>query len=226
MMNTMKRIALLLLTLLLGAGCAAAEISGDYGYTVLDDGTAMITKYAGSDAEIVIPAELNGYAVSAIGKRAFFKCKPIISVVIPGSVTSIGEYAFYGCSSLTSVAIPEGVTSIGNEAFYGCSFLTSVVIPESVTFIGDSAFCNCKSLEAVVIPGSVTSIGNDAFCGCSSLTSVSIPDSVASIGEYAFPKRTMLTVPAGSYAEQWAKENGYPFIEALNWLQKLLRGES
>ena len=49
------------------------------------------------------------------------------------AVTSIGKEAFYGCSGLTSINIPEGVTSIGDNAFDGCSGLTSINIPEGVT---------------------------------------------------------------------------------------------
>lgn len=43
---------------------------------------------------------------------------------------------------------------------------------------------------------------------------VHIPDSVTSIGEGAFSACKELTIhaPAGSYAEQYAKENNIPFV--------------
>ena len=56
--------------------------------------------------------------------------------------------------------------------------------------IGDLGFCNCKRLTDLTIPGSVTEIGRDAFYMCRDLT---------------------LTVPEGSYAEQYAKENEIPY---------------
>ena len=43
-----------------------------------------------------------------------------------GSVTAIGKRAFYKCSGLTSVTIPDSVTSIGNYAFDGCDGLKEV----------------------------------------------------------------------------------------------------
>ena len=54
------------------------------------------------------------------------------------------------------------------------------------------------------------SIGNYAFAGCFSLTSVSFPESLVSIGNDIFyaDEKIVLTVPDGSYAEEWAEENG------------------
>jgi hypothetical protein len=83
------------------------------------------------------------------------------------------------------------VTSIGSSAFSGCSSLTGVTIPEGVTSIGSYAFNNCSSLTTVTIPSSVTGIGNKAFANC---------------GNFTFH------VPAGSFAEQCAKENNIPFV--------------
>ena len=150
--------------------------------------------------------------VTSMGDRAFSGCSSLTSITIPDSVTSIGNEAFRGCSTLTGITIPDSVTSIGESAFYGCSSLTSITIPDGVTRIGESAFYGCSSLTGITIPDSVTSIGYWAFEDCSSLTSITIPASVTSIGEDAFDDCDELTIhtPAGSYAEQYARENGIP----------------
>lgn len=40
---------------------------GDYYFKINDEGTATITKYIGSEEEVVIPTEINGIKVTAIG---------------------------------------------------------------------------------------------------------------------------------------------------------------
>ena len=89
------------------------------------------------------------------------------------------------------INIPLWLKDIPGFAFLGCDSLTSVVIPEGVTSIGSAAFCWRRSLTRVTIPASVTSIGNRAFDDCPKLT---------------------IYAPAGSFAEQYAKENNIPFV--------------
>jgi len=112
----------------------------------------------------------------------------------------------------SEVTIPTGITSINGFSYR--ESLTSVTIPAGVTSIEAGAFYKCKSLRGVVLPDSVTSIGTIAFCWCNSMEYLAIPKSVTSIGLYAFDECPNLTIhaPAGSYAEQYAKEHGIPFV--------------
>ena len=168
------------------------------GYLTFDKKTGTVTNCDPSVTKANIPHTIKGVTVTSIGEEAFYNCRSLTSVTIPGSVTSIDKDAFCFCSSLTSVTIPGSVTSIGDYAFYGCTSLTSVTIPDSVTSIGDRAFRNCKSLTNMTIPDGVTSIGEDTFSWCTSLTSVTIPDSVTSIGGHAFSyceSLTSVTIP-------------------------------
>ncbi|MCD7726828.1 MAG: leucine-rich repeat protein [Ruminococcus sp.] len=122
---------------------AEALTSGDYEYEILEDGTAKITRYIGSDAEIELPSEIDGYVVTSIGSYSFADNEgnvSISSIIILESVTSIEEYAFYNLWRLTEVTIPTSVTSIGYHAFDACYNLESITIPSSVTSIGEDVF--------------------------------------------------------------------------------------
>ena len=187
---------------------ANGSLSGEY---TIKSGVKGIAGGAFSDFDsltgIVIPD-----GVLWIGSYAFDGCRSLMSVTIPSSVTSIGDSAFSGCENLTSITIPDGVTSIGKEAFANCGNLTEITIPGTVTGIGDGAFW-CSSLINVTILEGVTSIGEGAFDSCRSLTSIMIPDSVTRIGGGSFWGCDDLTIhaPTGSYAEQYADDNGIPF---------------
>lgn len=65
-----------------------------FTYTTDDDGNATITGYTGCASALVIPSEIDGHTVVAIGNRAFENRGELYSVVIPDTVTRIGYYAF------------------------------------------------------------------------------------------------------------------------------------
>ena len=189
-------------------------------------------EYCSSLTSLTIPD-----SVTDIGSSVFYGCSSLTSITIPDSVTGIGSYMFYGCSSLTNITIPDSVISISSYAFYGCSSLINITIPDSVKNIGSYVFSDCSSLTGIAIPDSVTGIGSNMFYGCISLTNITIPDSVKnisnyafcgciglteitlgkniiSIGKYSFDGANLSTIHgyAGTYAETYAKENGYCFV--------------
>jgi len=152
--------------------------------------------------------------ITNIGYSAFSNCGSLTNIEIPDGVTNIGDYAFTGCSSL-DVTIPSSVKQIGVHAFSYCKSLTNIEIPLGVTIIENCAFKQCESLTEIVLPYGVTEIKEQAFADCTSLTSIEIPASVTSIKSWAFEGCSSLEtviVEKGSYAEQWAKENGINIV--------------
>lgn len=143
---------------------ASAATSGDFEYKVLNNGTAKITKYKGSAAEVTIPPELDGYEVTSIGSMAFFKCD-MTSLTLGDNVTTIELQAFMGCPNLTNITFGNNLKVIGNGTFVSCTSLTNIAIPDGVLRIGATAFNKCSNLASVTIPDSVISIGGTAFAG-------------------------------------------------------------
>ena len=190
---------------------ASAEdaVYEDFTYTENEDGSITITKYKGTDAEVVIPGEIDGKSVTVIGKEAFYKNTAVTSVLIPENVHTIGATAFEFCEGLTEIILPGNLRTIENCAFAYCSALTRVVMTGDVTSIGPQAFADCTNLADINIPESVTEIGFSAFSGTAWLAAkqeqdplvivnhilidgtackgeVSVPRGVTSIGGSAF----------------------------------------
>ena len=74
-----------------------AVTSGDYIYTVLDDGKIEINKYSGKEKNLNVPSKIDGKSVKQIGEYAFAGCDAE-SVTIPGTIEVIGMYSFEGSS--------------------------------------------------------------------------------------------------------------------------------
>ena len=161
---------------------ANALTYGDFEYEV-SGSSVTITRYTGSDEELVIPSVIDGKKVKKIGAYSFSYRRSLKNVTIPNTVTSIGEWAFYN-SGLTSVVIPDSVTSIDQIAFCDCFKLASVTLSDSVKSIGISAFCGCKSLTSVTIPKSVTSIAHLAFGNCAGMTSIEVDEANTRYSSY------------------------------------------
>ncbi len=200
--STLFRTAVLLTAFIgttLTATAYSFEVDGIY-YNKNSDGVSVSVTYRTTSSggsysgNVTIPSKVTydnkSYAVTSIGKNAFYNSTGLTSVTIPNSVTSIGEYAFKNCSGLTSATIGESVTSIGNSAFEDCSGLTSVFIPNSVTSIGEHAFKNCSSMTSASIGESVASIGVSAFQGCTALTKLNYNAITCSdFDTYSYPDR-------------------------------------
>ena len=142
-------VALLILALLPAFG-AGAEAVGDFTVRYMEDGTASIVSYNGTDASVKIPSYFNsGNAMHPL--------------------TAIGAQAFMGNTTLTEVEIPDGVATIEPRAFSGCVNLQKVTLPGNVTGIGEGAFENCASLTEINLPAKLYYAGANIFAGCSRL---------------------------------------------------------
>ena len=159
-----------------------------FTFTMLEDGTYSVAwdQQTKLPANVVIPQEYAGKAVTVVAKSAFYECADLKSLVIPNGVTEIGDYALNGCGGLESVSIPDSVLSIGGGAFWECESLESITIPDSVTKLGNDAFQYCRKLTSAVNGEGITTVQFFVFSGCESLESVVLPSGVTQIGLCAF----------------------------------------
>ena len=186
------------------------------------NGEANAVGYDSAVADVVIPAEVDGYPVTSvkdifnnsttlksieinaliteINSNKFSGCSNLVSVKLPNSIKAIGASAFKGCGSLKNIVLPSGITSIGGEAFYGCNALTEITIPNGVKVIPESCFNDCRNLVTVNLPEGLTSIYERAFWFCRNLKNIEIPSTVRTIDDCAFydcSSITDITIPDG-----------------------------
>ena len=202
----------LVMALTLCCGAAAAEISGDWEYVLLDDGTAEIYAYYGQAEQLTVPAELDGHAVSKLGGVCFAENAVLRSVTIPDTVTEIGRNPFLGCPCLTEIIVSQDhptLATIGGVLFhkptktlvtYPCAFIIPAYeVPQGILAIGEDAFFG-SPLTSVILPDTLTDVRDMAFRKCQALESVVLPESVTYIGMSAFNECAALrsiNIPAG-----------------------------
>lgn len=120
-----------------------SEDDFEYKFDVTAGGN-IITKYKGTEKNIIIPDTIGGERIVDISLR---ENEDIEYVRLPKGLTKIGVSAFQNCTSLTSVKIGKGVTLIGDCAFYDCTDLKNITIPDSVTSIGSNTFIGCDKAK-------------------------------------------------------------------------------
>ena len=201
-------LALLLVTLLLAVCVSAAD--SDYLFTENADGTLTITGYAGSDNDLVIPAEINGKKVTTIGSRAFdcfahedqnqYIYLNITSIIVPEGITTFAVTPFGRLPILERVELPKSLRyeDIAN-VFDACFSLKEIVVADgnptivsvdNVLYSADMrtiyAYPHGKKDESYTIPEGVTTIGAYAFFNNSSLKQIILPESLTKMDYGAF----------------------------------------
>lgn len=179
--------ACMLLTLFPVSAFAAdvqKHTSGDYQYTLNEDGKATIIKYTGTESNITIPKQLENHEVTMIGSQSFKDNKSLEKIEISTNISTIDWMAFAGCTNLKEVDFtePSKIEVLPFELFVDCSNLTTINIPLSVKEIEPLCFAGCAALTHVVIPEGVELIGRQAFSECTKLQSIIIPSSIVESG--------------------------------------------
>lgn len=197
---------------LLLTGYACAETHSMFEYEINGESEAMITGCNVVSGEIEIPAEINGYKITAIGDNAFEDCRGITGeIVIPEGVKSIGSSAFYGCWNLTGAVLPDSLENLGSMAFGMCYRLRSVDLG-GIKALPYMAFAYCRSLDSIDIPESCASIGGLAFENCTNLKHILIPGDTAISGVLNRYGKASIYCYAGSKAESWAESEDWNII--------------
>lgn len=165
----------------------------DWEAKLYSDGTAEITKYTGSDKDVVIPSTIEGHTVTSLEQKVFYKNTTVETIHIPATVIHMGHpgdvviTTFDGTKSLRSITVEEG-----NPVYFSSDGVLfryaaddgkpmierypenkpgeTYIIPRDIDAVGD--FYQPKNLRKIVIPDTVSFIGISAFTGLSDATIV------------------------------------------------------
>lgn len=160
---------------------------------IMDGGT--IISYNGTDAELVIPEEIDGVTVTAIGPSAFENNKTITSVVMPDTITKIGEKAFYNCTEMTKIKLSDNLSLCGKYALGYCKKLTELEIPGSLTVLGHYMLYHCEGLKSLIVNEGVKQVYLYSISDCWSLKSISLPSTLTTISSAGiYGCRTLETI--------------------------------
>lgn len=186
--------------------------SGDWTY-IVQYGQAGIVSYSGSDSQITLPTELDGYTVGAVMSNAFAGNTTLTDVTLPAAVY-VYSSAFENCTNLESVRVLSTDTYFYDETvFSGCSNLTiygysgssaeSYAESYNIPFVvlaeyeytvenGEATITAYLGSDAdITVPSelggyTVTTIGAEAFKDNTTITSVYMYNNITSIGNQAF----------------------------------------
>lgn len=193
----------------------------EFNYELDSNNYATITSYKGSNTEITIPKEIDGYEVKKIGEHAFDESrnntngKTLTKVIISEGITTIGDFAFVHCTNLERIKLPESLTSLGDQTFIGCTNLKEINIPSKITSLGLTGFMFQETgFEEFTIPENVKKIPGNTFRICKNLKKVVFYSNNVILGSNVFEycsEDLVLYGYQGSTIQSYARNNGLTF---------------
>jgi len=218
------------------------EYCDGYHYTLDPDGNAVVNLYDEQSINIVLRAELDGHPVARIEPGAFsyvgtlifpeeeIDLAPMWAVWSDGMRAQVveGSFAHQWCEA-SGVQYEFHTPGEFAWSWYedeegvvleGCTGIPSgrIEIPAEfggvpVTTVASYALCGYPDVTEVIVPEGVTAIGALAFCDCESLKVIELPVSVGYISEdEPFDADVTIRARYGSYAYQFAQDNGYKAV--------------
>jgi len=177
--------------------------SGDYQYSLDDDGFACLKLYTGSETDVVIPDEIDGKTVAYLSET--FHDTDVVSVTLNNSIEDIDENTFINCYSLQEIKVPDENKFFESEdgvlfeedmktllCYPSAKTGDSYTIPDGVTDIGIAAFYD-TSLKSIKFPSSLEYIDRHGVSYNENFTEADLSGTIlVGVGEMSFAGNTSL----------------------------------
>ena len=183
--------------------------NGYYTYTLDGNNATIVDCDPSLSGDVVIPSELDGHKVIAIGNRTVETTEDIpesFYIHNPEEVIEITEYfsskmnAFAKCTEITSIKVPESIERIELGTFRGCIKLARIDVDSNnlnytsdengVLFSKDKktliSYPPASPITAYSIPESVTEIEPFAFFGCENINDLKLSPNIKETNCFSF----------------------------------------
>jgi len=216
---------------------------------LLDSTGSVIQTFDSANSDclrnVVIPATINGKAITAIADSAF-RNSNITSVDFSyaTNLLSIGDYAFVDDLISGVLTLPANITQIGDGVFSNNAISGALTIPSSVTNIGYNAFAtnnietltfasgsnlsylggqafseNYSLIGTIDLPATITSMDDSVFCW-TNISTINIPNSVTGLSNGALNCTSSLATI--NVDKPYNGLDNYPWgnsTATINWLR-------
>lgn len=131
-----------------------------YLWQCMPDETALLLRVYAAEDILVLPNEIEGHAISAIGAYCFSDVERLPAEDIRENFSEI-DSSGQNClrlvagSDLQCLELPDAVREIRDLAFYNCKNLRLLQLGKGTRKIGSDIFMNCHALHTIQIRGGV-----------------------------------------------------------------------
>ncbi|MBR4626850.1 MAG: leucine-rich repeat protein [Ruminococcus sp.] len=153
------------------------KVSGSFSYSITHDNTVCIEDCTSTDKDLVVPAEIDGIAVTDLGMRAFGSTPDQVyeTITLPDSLSYISSYnPFIYCPSLKEIKLGSG-----NKDY---------VLADGVLFTKDMKTLICyppkKTGDSYTVPDGIEALATAAIYS-TELSTINLPTSLKSVDDYA-----------------------------------------
>ena len=137
---------------------------------------ARITEYSGSDTDVIIPSEIDGYKVVAINELYYYEnTDKIKSFTIPEGVSEIKDYIFKCYDNLENIFV-----NAQNEDYCDIDGVLFSLNYETKAPYSLIIYPRAKSNTTYQIPEGINNLEFAAFYKCSNLINLNVPKSIES----------------------------------------------
>lgn len=162
-------------------GASAAEVTSNFEYTLLDDGTIEVTRYVGTDSYAIIPDEIDGKPVTKVNEFCFYNDDDyngwnytVKSIFISKNITDFSDTLNNGeCRCLNRILYLESINVDKDNSVYSSD--SGILFSKDFTKL--IYYPTEKAGEEYIVPEYVKELGRSAFSEPSNLRSLKFSSS-------------------------------------------------